>query len=293
MVWDRNTNEHQIRQYDEIAFFGEENIMSPSGRYLLSECYRPNVPGKRYALLDAETGRLIRLLEYESSVLTSACFSQDDRYVFFSAQFKVIKTAIDDSNATETEWLCAPDTQHVIGRISCGGDEVLSIYRSVWNRSSSAVRTTQYRCTRDEWGPIVREIPGWVFDCIPSQVYQAFYDQANGHATVVSIATAKEMVFLTARAPILAGMQEGSEERKIADEILKYPGVNPEIISFGYPTLTPDGRYCVFVLNSSARMRGLLVFYNLEKRVWKALAVGNKDAGGLTRLAFPAGTSSE
>jgi hypothetical protein len=88
MIWNRNENKHEIHSFDDINFWGQDIIVSHTGNYLLVECYRTEAPGKCYALIESNTCKMLRILQCDK-VLTSVCFSKDDKFVFFSCQHEI------------------------------------------------------------------------------------------------------------------------------------------------------------------------------------------------------------
>jgi hypothetical protein len=174
-----------------------------------------------------------------------------------------------------------------VDNISCKDEVTLNVYQVFQEKDDHVFKTIQTLSNKNELGSILRTVSGLFFSSVYTTNFDAFYCTDSGRATVINSVIGKETTFITERDKILASLEQNGKEFAIAQEILKYPAKNPNIICFGDQTLTPDGNYCVFIMSSSARMNGLLIFYNLENNSWSALVVGNDDAGGITRLAFP------
>lgn len=286
MILNRNENKHEIHSFNEINHWGHDIIVSPTGKYFLVECYRTEAPGKCYALIESHTGKMLRILHCDK-VVTSACFGKDEKYAYFSCQHEIRKISIEEPNTAELTWLQIHANQPVVDNISCKDEVTLNVYQVFQDNDDHVFKTIQYLAKQNELGPEIRTIPGLFFNSVHAPDFEAFYCTDSGRATVINSVIGNETSFITELAKIRATLQHNGKEYTIAQEILKYPAKKPNIISFGDQTLTPDGNYCVFIMSSGARMNGLLIFYNLENKRWSALAVGNDDAGGITRLAFP------
>lgn len=295
LEWNPVTGEHQVLNYRErvspgvpglgTGYFSSDVKQSSSGRYFLVESYGAGgVPGLGYALLDATSGRMLRYILGAGSMLTSACFSSDERYVFAVHQRAVAKLSIQDESEDRMEWLTAPSRGgYFSGGAHCIGNTMYLATRfedgstGAWKYLVEAVSPDGERKT------VVDGVPGRPFDVLPLGNVQAFSDK--GTVTIIYPDTGKTEVIRAERRAILDAIPPDTEERVYAEGLLSCPPKeHPDLARFDYAAITPDGRYALFGLNTrSARKKGFFVPYDLKRHAWcKGLMVGHVGEGGST-----------
>jgi len=282
-VWNRKTDEIEDRRFEEVGHFGMKTLLSRSGKYLLVECFGKDMRGRRFALIEACSGRLIRYVKCDDAILTSACFSPEERYIFSSCQFSVIRCGLEGASDDKTVWLENSPRKGVFNDVRCSDQYVYvtTIFRNERDEPCSLVEAVSVEGERKI---VIDAARGWPFDALPPSDIHAFYAVETGEITI-QYSDAKEIVsFQADRATILQALKADPETYDLAEDIFAAQTANPRFAYFDYKAITPDERYAVFGLNTrSARMKGLFILYDLKRRVWdKGLVVGNQSEGGST-----------
>lgn len=241
-VWNRKTDEIAERRFEEVGHFGMKTLASRSGKYLLVECFGKDMRGRRFTLIEACSGRLMRYVKCDDAILTSACFSPDERYIFSSCQFSVIRCGLESASDDKTVWLENPPRKGVFNDVRCSDQYVYvtTIFRNERDEPRSLVEAVS---VEGERRIVVDAAPGWPFDALPPSDIHAFYAVETGEITIHYSDTKEIVSFLADRTAILEAVKADPETHDLAEQIFAAQTANPGLAYFDYKAITPDERY--------------------------------------------------